>query len=169
MSRTVTFVLVGKRKGATINIGPSNRYRFVNGEMKVREQDASLMAVALSNYAAHPKGDAEQFHLAACRKLGIDPETLEPLSEEIDPAEVEEPLEGAELEVAEPVIVEPLKGAELEEAILSILERANPNEGICWTASGLVSVNWVNSQLPGSVGATRSMLDEYDVVRYPED
>lgn len=155
--QAVTFVLVGRRKGATINVGPSNRYRFVNGELVAPSADAGLLAVALAHYAAYPKGDADEHHVQACAKLGIDPETLKPLDAESVVNETPVP----ENPVAEMVSADNA----LRNEVAKALSHVDHGHDGCWTRDGTVSVYWVNSQLPGDMEASRKLIDEFNVIR----
>lgn len=133
-AQQVTFVTVGKLKGKTINLGPNGKYRFVDGEMKVDEEVSGLVARSLRFYSAFPKGDAEPFHIAACEKLGIDPDTGKPVAEMAaeqkaapKPEPVPDPEPELEVETELPDKLQRLR---------EVLECLDKNDESLWTAGG---------------------------------
>ena len=158
MTQQVTFVTVGKLKDKTVAIGPGQKYQFVNGEMKVDEELASLVARALQFYSAFPKGDAEQYHLAACSKLKIDPVTLGPLSEKKVEKVAPEPDPDPE--------PEPEVSKELPKRLVKlrrVLENLDKEDESNWTNSGKPSLVAVKRDFDGDV--SRSEVDAvWDVI-----
>jgi hypothetical protein len=153
MAQQVTFVTVGKLKGKTIAIGPDRKFQFINGEMKVDEEDAGLVARALRFYGAFPKGDSEPYHLAACAKLGIDPKTGAPVSA---PAPVEksepEPEPEPEVEEEELELVIPERMQNIMDAIRTLDE----DDEASWTSSGKPSLPAVKQALGGDVSRSET-------------
>lgn len=181
----ITFVTVGQLTGKTINLGPDGKYRFVNGEMRVPDDQASLVATALRFYCAFPKGDARPYHEAACAKLGVDPDTMQPLTKKRPPKRktprvVKEPEVIRPYVAPEPEIVDSMREIEQESEVVAqpstqeirqvvaeVLRDLDPYDDEHWTKAGDPSVAWVRNQLDPDVAALtdRAMLDEFDVVR----
>jgi hypothetical protein len=152
MAQQVTFVTIGQLKGRTIAIGPDKKFQFINGEMKVDEEDAGLVARALRFYGAFPKGDSEQFHLAACAKLGIDPKTGAPVSAPA-PVEKSEPEPEPEPEVEEELeLVIPERMRSIMDAIRTLDEDEESN----WTSSGKPSLSAVKQASGGDVSRSEA-------------
>ena len=156
MAQKVTFVTIGQLKGKTIAIGPDQKYQFVKGEMKVDEEDAGLVARALRFYNAFPKGDSEPYHLAACAKLGLDPETGRPISAsaKVAPKQAEpEPEPEPEPEVSEEMIPEiPERMKNIMDAIRTLDEDDESN----WTSSGKPSLPAVKQVFGGDVSRSEA-------------
>ena len=157
MSQQVTFVTVGKLKGRTIAIGPNQKYQFINGEMKIDEDIAGLVARALQFYSAFPKGDSEPYHLAACEKLKIDPVSLKPLGEKPPVVEMKvEPEPEPEPEVSKEL-------PERLQKLRVILEAMDRQDESNWTSAGRPSLPVVKREFGSDV--SRSEVDAvWDVI-----
>lgn len=155
MAQQVTFVTIGQLKGKTIAIGPDQKYQFINGEMKVDEEDAGLVARALRFYNAFPKGDADEYHRLACAKLGIDPETGQPVAD-LGPALTKaepEPEPEPEPEVSEEMLPEvPERMKNIMDAIRTLDEDEESN----WTSSGKPSLPAVKQAFGGDVSRSEA-------------
>lgn len=160
-SQMVTFVTIGKLKGKTVNIGPKGKFRFVNGEMQVPDEDSALIATALRWYCAFPKGDAERYHLAACEKLGIDPETLAPLGAELAPA--------PEVKEEKPTKEEEDDGLSETQmnAVFEVLMSLEFDDEMAWTSAGKPSLPYVRSKLDDSFSSkvNREILNSIGIKR----
>lgn len=152
-NQMITFATFGKLKGKTVNLGPDGKYRFVNGEMRVPEADASKVAVALRWLSAGPKSDIGELHKLSCQRLGIDPDTLEPLRSKSNKVSQKKEPEYSE--------------EDAKERILEVVFGMDVTDDEQWTQAGIPSIGWVKDQVPSDAEefVTRDFLNSLEVTR----
>lgn len=163
MALTTTFVLIGKLKGKTMDVGPvGNQRRFINGECEVPVEESGLVATALRFYCAFPKGNAETYHKLTCEKLGIDPDTLEPLSG------VPPKIQSTGTVEAPPDPVEKPTREEIDAAVEDALLKLDNDNDDHWTKKdGFASLGALREHLPEAMHTmiSREIVDRFGIRR----